>query len=192
MAIREFYIGTSGPFEYDDADTISNPTSGLHGESYQALLSEGQMKILTAPVDNEEVIRLNELDGRIFASTEVANIDDPSAELNTLSSVVGSILWVYETIVGGPDEWTQYVYDDAIGAENPPYTVDGSIAGEGWVAVGGKYSNINSVFDHIVVNEFVYWGNPNTDGSYRLGPVGGGFKLQKRLSGTWHDLFSFD
>ena len=192
MAIREFYIGSSGPFEYDDADTINNPTSGLHGEFQQALLSEGQVKVLTTPVDSEEIVRLTDLSGRVFASTEVANIDDPSTEQNALSSVAGSILWVYQTVPGGPDEWTQYVYDDAIGSENPPYTVDGSIAGEGWVAVGGKYSNINSVFDLIEVNEFIYWGDPDTDGSYRMGPVNGVFKLQKRSSGIWHDLFTFD
>jgi hypothetical protein len=38
----------------------------------------------------------------------------------------------------------------------------------------------------------VYMGNPNTDGSWRLIPVGSNLSVQKRESGTWVEKGQFN
>ena len=70
----------------------------------------------------------------------VANIDDPSTELNAIAgSAKGETRLCYQTIAG-KDEWTWYAWDDAdSGAESVPYTVDGSSGI--WTAVAGRYAN---------------------------------------------------
>jgi len=70
---------------------------------------------------------------------EVADITDPSAELNELSSSEkGGIAVVYDTSAGN-DAMTLYAWDDASSeSENVPYSVDGA---EGmWLAIAGEYN----------------------------------------------------
>ena len=77
--------------------------------------------------------------GAGLTSLSVVNIDDPSTELNAIAGVSkGDTRLVYQTVVG-TDSWTIYAWDDAdSGAENVPYTIDGSSGM--WSAIGGKYT----------------------------------------------------
>jgi len=73
---------------------------------------------------------------------EVADISDPSSELNALTGTYpGETILAYQS---GTDtnKWTIYAWDDSsIESENVPYTVDGSSGL--WVAVSGTYTNID-------------------------------------------------
>ncbi len=112
---------------------------------------------------------------------KVADIDDPSAELNLESgSERGMLIVCYENVVG-TDEFTIYSWDDSSsGAESVPFTIDGS-AGI-WIAVGGKFNNSSVI---IPSTEWVYWGLPTVDGSWRRGIVNDDFVEERRESGTW-------
>jgi hypothetical protein len=41
MAIKKIYLGSIGPFEYDDAEDIDDPDGDFSGEKRQALRSNG-------------------------------------------------------------------------------------------------------------------------------------------------------
>ncbi len=81
----------------------------------------------------------------------VADIDDPSIELNVIAGALnGETRLCFETSAGA-DDWTLYAWDNAdSGAENVPYRVDGSSGM--WAAIAGKYRS------QILVNEGVILG----------------------------------
>jgi len=112
---------------------------------------------------------------------KVADINDPSAELNLESgSEKGMLIVCYET-ASGTDELILYSWDDASSeAESVPFTVDGS-AGI-WIAVGGKYSNTSAIIPN---DGWAYWGLETVNGSVRWGVDGGAFVMQHRELGTW-------
>lgn len=41
MAIRKVYIGSIGPFLYDDAEPINDPDGDFLGENYHGLITDG-------------------------------------------------------------------------------------------------------------------------------------------------------
>lgn len=71
----------------------------------------------------------------------VADIDDPSTELNPISGAFdGDLIIATEVVVAGEDAYTIYAWDsDVSGGENVPFTVDGT--GGRWVAFAGRYVN---------------------------------------------------
>jgi hypothetical protein len=71
---------------------------------------------------------------------EVADIDDPSTELNAMGSPEEStVVLAYESTDGALNACTLYLWDaDPTGTEDVPYTVDGADGGM-WLAAGGKY-----------------------------------------------------
>ena len=125
MTVKRFWIGSLGPYFYDDTEDVIDPDAVVV-EKQAGIVSEGVIKALTAPADPEDVLRLSDLVGVIYA-VSVTNIDDPSPELNTeAGSAAGTILVAYEA-AAGVDEFTCYYYDpSSTTAENVPYTVDGS------------------------------------------------------------------
>lgn len=85
----------------------------------------------------------------------VADIDDPSAELNLIAATAeADLILAYQDIDEGPNEYTMYAWDgspahsaltsaygdqgSAAQEEDIPYTVDGD--GGRWVAIAGKYN----------------------------------------------------
>jgi hypothetical protein len=125
MAEKKVYIGSMGPFVFDDAETINDPDGDFSGENQIGLRSDENVK---AP----------EFEGVLISAIQVTSLADPSTELNPLSSSkVGGLLACYEVVAGAPDLFTLYLWDTAAGAESVPYTVDGT--GGTWVAVAGKY-----------------------------------------------------
>lgn len=57
MAVREYYIGTVGPFYYDDTDTYDDDPAIHHC----ALRTPQQLYIGTAPIGDKQVVRLEDL-----------------------------------------------------------------------------------------------------------------------------------
>lgn len=76
--------------------------------------------------------------GSGITTLEVANIDDPSVELNAIAGTLKGDLRLCFQKKDDRDDWTLYAWDDAdSSAENVPYTVDG-LAGSMWSAVAGR------------------------------------------------------
>ncbi len=127
MAEKKVYLGSVGPYLYDDTDLLDDEDGDLAGEYYSGLASTGR-------------IVATEFQGIPISSVAVTDIDDPSTELNPLSaSLVGGLIAVYQIAGSADDEFTMYLWDTDAAAENVPYTVDGN--GGTWIAVSGKYQN---------------------------------------------------
>ena len=62
MAKKAFWVGTTGPFYFDD-DEPQQDASGtlLVGTNQAAIITEGQLRVLTAPVFDDEVLRLEDV-----------------------------------------------------------------------------------------------------------------------------------
>jgi hypothetical protein len=127
VAEKKVYLGSQGPYLYDDTDLLDDADSELPGEYYSGVATTGN-------------IVATEFHGIPVTSISVTDIDDPSTELNPLSaSTVGGLIAVYQAVGAADDEFTMYLWDTNAAAENVPYTVDGD--GGVWIAVSGKYQN---------------------------------------------------
>lgn len=172
MAEKYFWVGTNGPYPYDDTDTY--PDDGddvvavIVGETVRPFFTDGvprteQIFLNSAASDAENAIRYGDLsdilDERILEPIEVANITQ-CVELNDLAGPnPGSVIFVCEPNETGHDEFAIYAWDEDpdVVLEDPPYYVDGSGGGR-WVAVGGKWAYTLSVGGYFVANgeaEFV-------------------------------------
>ena len=141
MAIRKIYIGSFGPFEYDDTLPANDPDGDFPGEDHKSILTDGQMRVEQVPVEDEEVLRLVDLAFRVLPPVSVVNVNNPT-ELNTLAGDLGALVLAYEIIgATGQNEYTLYAYDASGPAVNVPYVMDADGAGdERWIAIGGKYA----------------------------------------------------
>ncbi len=93
-----------------------------------------------SPIDPNDVVILGAASPGAVTPVSVANIDDPSAELNALAGVLGSLVLAYE-VEAASDQYTLYAFDASdAGGEDVPYSVDASGSGL-WIAIGGKYFN---------------------------------------------------
>jgi hypothetical protein len=127
MAEKKVYLGSMGPYLFDDGDLVDDPDGDWNGEDVVGVRSDSPF---IAP----------EFRGIPISSVSVTDIDDPSTELNALSAtLVGGLIAVYQVSAGADDEFTLYLFDTDAAAENVPYSVDGT--GGTWIAVGGKYRN---------------------------------------------------
>lgn len=139
MATKKVYIGSVGPYLYDDTDNVDDPDGDFAGQMSVAALS------------NHKFVA-TEFIGIPISSVSVTNIDDPSTELNPLSaSDIGGLVAVYQATAAADDEFTMYLWDTDAAAENVPYSVDGT--GGVWIAVGGKYLN-----GDLYVENNINWG----------------------------------
>ena len=62
MAEQKIYIGSHGPFLYDDTDPIDDPDGDFAGESMSGMALSGQMIVETAPSQANHIARKNEVD----------------------------------------------------------------------------------------------------------------------------------
>ena len=125
MTERKVYIGSVGPYLFEDTDDLADGDGDFSGQKMAAGVTDG-------------VQVAAEFIGIPVMGIAVTDIDDPSTELNPLSaSNVGGLLAAYQVSAGANDPFTFYLWDTDAAAENVPYTVDGS--GGVWIAVGGKY-----------------------------------------------------
>jgi len=119
---------------------------------------------------------------------KVADINDPSAELNLESGSENGMMVVCYEAVSGTNEVGIYIWDDASSeAENVPFTVDGS-AGI-WIAAGGKYSNTSAIIPN---DGWAYWGLETVNGSVRIGVDNNVFVIQTRELGTWVEKWGWN
>jgi len=68
VAIRKFYIGSFGPFLYDDANLVNDPDGDFAGMTQRALTTDGQLTVQTVPVDTDEVRRYGD-DAEVLLAT---------------------------------------------------------------------------------------------------------------------------
>lgn len=61
MAEKKVYFGTVGPFLYPDTDLIGDTDGDFTGETYEALVTSGQLYVATVPVKDQHVVRLIDL-----------------------------------------------------------------------------------------------------------------------------------
>ncbi|MBE9592277.1 MAG: hypothetical protein IMF19_02245, partial [Proteobacteria bacterium] len=132
MAEQKVYIGSVGPFLFDDTDPINdlddegNPSGDFTDELYRALATTGQIYLETAPAFDEEVMRLGDSNNRILDPLAVTDIDDPSTELGTKVGIAGTLILVYQ-VKAIRNDATLYEWDDADSeGADIPYVVAGS------------------------------------------------------------------
>ena len=134
MATKNSWVGNKGPYTFTDTEQYSGEAVDLEG-----FRTSGQINIGEAPTIDNHVVRKVDIPNLNFNRIlSVANIDDPSTELNAISGhTVGQPLFVYET-ESVPNQYTIYHWDSADSiAEQVPYRVDASSGM--WIAQSGKY-----------------------------------------------------
>lgn len=57
MAEKKLYIGTVGPFLYNDADPIDDDDGDFVGETHRGLVTDGQLIVEESPTDPSHVMR---------------------------------------------------------------------------------------------------------------------------------------
>jgi len=131
MAIRRYWIGSTGPFLYEDTRRY-----GFDNELFRAFRTDGQMVVDAEPAVDHNVLRLSDIDG-VINIVAVDDIDDPSTELASYTALrTGALLVVYEA--GSPtNEYALYAYDSTATA-NPPTVCAGSVGY--WVCIVGEHA----------------------------------------------------
>ena len=76
MAERKFYIGSLGPFLYDDDAEILDPDGDFAGSYHDAVVTNGQLRIGTNPSISTHVIRLSDLHGHLLALRSQLALND--------------------------------------------------------------------------------------------------------------------
>ena len=154
MTLRKVYFGDFGPFLVPDDHLVNDPDGDWSGEYHIGVRSEVPM-IAT------------EFQGIPVMGISVVDIDDPSAELNSLSaSSIGGLVAAYQVTGSANDPFTMYLWDTDAAAENVPYSVDG--VGGTWVAVAGKYR----AGDVYVEGDINYGGSSDDQGlAYFFGAI---------------------
>jgi len=61
MAIRKVYIGSIGPFLYDDSNPIDDPD--FPAENYKGLVTDGHLYVKETPTDDKHVLRKEDIGG---------------------------------------------------------------------------------------------------------------------------------
>ena len=61
MAIKFFYIGTQGPYFYDDTDDLLGPDGNFPGVTSHVLVTDGQLIVEGAPSEDNNLVRLIDL-----------------------------------------------------------------------------------------------------------------------------------
>jgi len=60
MAEKKIYLGTVGPFLYDDGALINDEDGDFAGEAYASLTTDGKAYVEEAPSDPKHVLRLED------------------------------------------------------------------------------------------------------------------------------------
>ncbi len=153
MATKKYYIGSLGPFLFDDTANIDDPDGDFAGETLRSLTTNGQLRIEQAPVDSKEILRLEDITSKIFSPIAVVDIDNPT-ELGSLVGEAGSLVIVYE-VEANRNQVTLYSWDSANGAgASSPYVVSDGATGF-WVAIAGKYISDASAIEDLTASSIV-------------------------------------
>jgi hypothetical protein len=139
MSQKVLYLGSTGPFLFDpDHDMPMQP-----GVPQLALRTDSQMIITQDPTDDENVVRLKDLDNAVRA-VRVADIDNP-VELTLYAGWnPGSLIVAYQD--GDPNYFTLYAWDDTLSDGDSPYVIFVVDFNGGWVAIAGKNNYYTQYF----------------------------------------------
>ena len=139
MAEKKIYLGSVGPYLFEDDELVEDEDGEFSGETRHAITTNRQMIITETPTGDDELMRLGDSNERLLAPLAVSNIADPSTELGAISGSAGTMILVYQ-IDGGMDERTLYEWETAnTSGADIPYVVVGSTGF--WIATAGRYSN---------------------------------------------------
>ena len=68
MTERKYYVGSHGPFYYDDEDDIDDPDGDFSGEQRAGFVTDGPVRVGSVPVEAEDVMRLTDFESTYVAS----------------------------------------------------------------------------------------------------------------------------
>lgn len=143
MPVQTMYIGSFGPFQFNDDNLFKD---GSHH----------RMHLTRTPLLDDDIVRLADIGGVIGSVIQIVptgTIGDP-VELNGLTgSGDGALAIVAETTGAALDPMTLYAWNSDPGAapENPPYTVDGGGVNSMWIALSGLYINQDANFNANII-----------------------------------------
>jgi len=191
MAEKKIYIGSVGPFLFDDDSLIDDEDGDFAGVYQKALVSDKQMVITETPSADEHVLRLQDMAGRVLAPVAVSDIDDPSTELGALSGAAGVLVVVYQ-VGADEDESTLYSWDSAVSTGvDVPFVVAGSSGF--WIARAGKYNNDQDIQDtDVEIYGTSYTARDGFDAALRNG-IGSGLTVTDEggLNVSWTEGIAF-
>lgn len=167
MTQKSYYIGSHGPFYYDDASSYGGgPESG---EDHIGLLA-ARARVTEAPTLSDDAFRLFDANQRILRPIEVADIDNPTELTSYDGEDESTVVMAYEISLD-VNRVTFYAYDKNVpSGANSPYIVAAATAGTYWIAVAGH--NIDR----------------NRQQTALLGPeliVNGSFATAEPAAGNW-------
>ena len=61
MPTKKVYIGSVGPFLYDDSSPLNDPDGDFAGETVKSLTTNGQQLVEQVPTDPYHVMRLDDM-----------------------------------------------------------------------------------------------------------------------------------
>lgn len=168
MAEKVIYIGSTGPFLFDDAEDMPRQP----GVSQIAVRTDSQMIVTEAPVEDDNILRLQDLRAAIWY-IQVADIDNPTEIAAVEGAHVCSLLMAYEA--GDPAKFTLYSWDPTVTSDNSPFVV---VSGSGaWIAIAGE----NNYYDY-------FWTDGTTVGfKLRRDNIWAYFKLNSSYNGLTID-----
>jgi len=124
MTEKKIYIGTHGPYYYDDADAVDDPDGDFSGEHRRGFVSQGSILVGEAPTLDSEVVRLVDLkDGAVMdgdqldinwdpsnytpdsSIAEADDADDLAAHLKGIDTAIGEVV---ESGSNSDGEWTRW------------------------------------------------------------------------------------
>lgn len=90
MAERKVWVGSSGPFLYDDTDLIDDEDGDLAGLSIASISTTGQMQVMTAPSINGHVLRMEDVTDAAHLTYEEGVLNLTAAGYATPPAVTGN------------------------------------------------------------------------------------------------------
>lgn len=75
MAEKKIWIGSVGPFLYDDAENVQDPDGTFSGKTQRGVFSEGAIYVDEKPVDSDEVVRMEDLSDGDVLNGDIIDID---------------------------------------------------------------------------------------------------------------------
>lgn len=180
MALRRLWIGSVGPLLYDDADVYPGTTENVRG-----LKVEGKLKVTDGPVDSDDVLRMGDI-GVIGAPEDAPYVMADNSNMTSNARVItqGSGISISDGGSGGNltvavnesqvdhDLLKNYVPNEHIDWTNSAQNLktSGNVSGSDFI---------------LSATGALYFGDPNTDGSWRITRSGNDLVFQRRESGSW-------
>lgn len=147
MAIKEFWVGDRGPFEYDDEDEYLDDNDESTGEAIKAFKTSGKISTTyDGEYEEGDFVPKGVVEGVVsgsFQMVSVANIVEPIELMSVGGDAAGAIAVAFRQRVGGIDRGTIYLFDPLGAVGEMPFVVPA--VGGAWVALCGQYSVLDGI-----------------------------------------------